>query len=411
MRAAVIIGVNQVKSGLPKLTAAASGAREVADWLGRNRYEVDLITDESDPVERSAIFKAVQKRTDAGNVERLVIYFAGHGFLKGPLDEYWLLSGAPDDAAEAVDVTLSSAMARYRGIPQIIFISDACRVVPKTSIHSGITGTSIFPNARPAAEGAEFDFYYATHPGDPAHERRANEARKAHGLFTQELLGAHVDAPPEALMSIEGRDYVRNRWLKRVLRDRVDLRAQGISLAISQKPDVQLQIFDGYIAQNERSASNNSAPLAPPAPSIEKPDPDLSSLIPFNSSVSDGGRGRRYSCEAHCAGQPCLSGSGSEDRAGRAPSIGLVGPGCEPDLPRRRDHRRGDGTCRPRRPRVPKFRLVDRLRSGRRTRLHFELQGPAGQVAIRFADGTGCSCRCCANMPATSCEPVGGRSR
>lgn len=256
MRAAIVIGVDHVGGGLQKLSAAASGAREVAAWLERNDYHVQLFTDCDAPVERSAIFQAVKALVDAKNVERLVIYFAGHGFLKSPVDEYWLLSGAPDDAAEAVNVTVSASSARYKGIPEIIFISDACRVVPKTGVHSGIVGASIFPNTPPTAQGAEIDFYYGTHPGDPAHERSDTDAKKAHGLFTQELLDAHKGAPPDALLQVKDLYYVRNRWLKQVLRDRVDLRAQKISLALTQKPDVQIQIFDGYIAQNEAAEEN-----------------------------------------------------------------------------------------------------------------------------------------------------------
>lgn len=251
MQAAVVIGIDQVGGGLARLTAAASGAREVSQWLQRNDYRVETFTDGNGPVERSAIFAAVADLVSANNVERLVVYFAGHGFLKGPLDEFWLLSGAPADAAEAVNVTFSSAMARYKGIPEIIFISDACRVVPKTSVHAGIVGASIFPNTAPRSDSANIDYYYATRPGDPAHERKESEANRAHGLFTQELLNAHKGAPPEALLSIEGSEYVRNRWLKEVLRDRVDLRAQSISLALTQQPDVQIQILDGYLAKNE----------------------------------------------------------------------------------------------------------------------------------------------------------------
>lgn len=251
MHAAVVIGVDAVGGGLPRLQAAASGAEEVAEWLRRSHYQVKLFTDREAPVERSQVFRAVADLVDGGTVERLVVYFAGHGFLKGPVEEFWLLSGAPSDASEAVNVVASGNMARYRGIPEIVFISDACRVAPISGVHSGIAGASIFPNLAPSPRTAEIDYFYATRPGDPAFERPGTEAQAAHGLFTQELLEAHIDAPEEALLRIGNREYVRNDWLRGVLGDRVNARAEGISLKLTQSPDVQVQIRQGCIALNK----------------------------------------------------------------------------------------------------------------------------------------------------------------
>ncbi|WP_022696790.1 caspase family protein [Euryhalocaulis caribicus] len=263
MQAAIVIGVDRVGGGLSRLAGAASGAREVADWLSRNAYETSIFTDEDSLVDRGEIFGAIRRHVEAHNLERLLVYFAGHGFLKGPLDEVWLLSDAPLDPAAAINVSLSAAMARYKGIPEIIFISDACRVTPKSTEMSSINGTSIFPNSQPSQNSAEIDFYYGTHPGDPAYERGETEAKQAQGLFTEQLLNAHVGAPREAILSINGREYVHNRWLKNELRERVDLKAQKISLSLTQKPDVHIQIENGFIAQNEvASPSESSTPSA-----------------------------------------------------------------------------------------------------------------------------------------------------
>lgn len=45
MRAAVVIGVDAVRGGLPRLRAAASGSREFAEWLGRGDSEIRLLSD------------------------------------------------------------------------------------------------------------------------------------------------------------------------------------------------------------------------------------------------------------------------------------------------------------------------------------------------------------------------------
>lgn len=254
MQNAVVIGIDRVRSGLTPLRAAASGAREVADWLSRNDYNVSLFTDENGPVERRDIFRRMEEIVGAANSRRLVVYFAGHGFLAAPNDEYWLLSGAPDDPAEAINVTASIAMGRQRGIPELVFISDACRTAPDGGILLGVNGASIFPNVERSPRSAEVDSFYATHPGDPAIERGKIEAEGAHGLFTRELLDAHTGPPSRAVLTIGDRRYVRSRWLKEVLGDRVAARAARASLALTQYPEIRLETGDSYIAQDESPA-------------------------------------------------------------------------------------------------------------------------------------------------------------
>lgn len=254
MLAAVVIGVDKVGGGLPKLKAAASGAEQVAEWLRRSDYEVRLFTDANGRVGRQPIFQAVTDLVGLGSVERLVVYFGGHGFLNGPGDELWVLSDAPLDASEAVNVSLSQMSARYLGIPEIVFISDACRVRAHSGVLGSISGASIFPNVKPNQNDTEIDLYYGTWPGDPALERDTTEAEGAHGLFTQELLLAHRAAPPEALLRVGDREFVRSRWLKKVLQDRVDARASEIALRLTQRPNIQIQTYDSYIAQHEAAA-------------------------------------------------------------------------------------------------------------------------------------------------------------
>lgn len=259
MLAAVVVGVDKVGGGLPKLKAAASGAEEVAGWLRRSDYKVDLLTDRNGRVERKAIFQAVTTFVETGAVERLVIYFGGHGFLNGPGDEFWVLSDAPLDASEAVNVSLSQHAARYLGIPEVVFISDACRVRAHTAVLGSIKGASIFPNVKPNQNSTEIDFYYGTWPGDPALERDSVEAEGAHGLFSQELLQAHKSAPPEAILKVGEREFVRSRWLKKILLDRVDARAAAIALRLTQRPDIQIQTYDSYIAEHEPAGEVDEA--------------------------------------------------------------------------------------------------------------------------------------------------------
>lgn len=124
-RAAVVIGVNKAGQ-LPVLNAAVSGARTVANWLEAEGFEVKLLVDDGKPVRVSEIFDVIEEFVGRGTLDQLVVYFSGHGFLSG-YSEHWLLSKAPDNPNEAVSLRESVDLARESAIPNVVFISDACR--------------------------------------------------------------------------------------------------------------------------------------------------------------------------------------------------------------------------------------------------------------------------------------------
>ena len=300
MRAAIVIGVDKAASELQTLTAAASGARDVARWLGRNDYSCQLFTDANGTVQRHDILNAIHGLTETSKYERLLVYFAGHGILKAPGDEYWLLSNADIDDAQAINVTASSVLARTKGVPEIIFISDACRVLTNSLELAPVNGGSIFPRGKELGQGAEIDIYYGTHPGDPSYELADKDSRKAHGLFTRELLDAHKGAPSDALLSIDGRDYVRSRWLKAELPQRVDASAQRISLKYSQKPSVQLETYDSYIAENEAGIPDSPGQRPPLLERFTKSRPN------YRKASGPGAR-PATGTEVEGAGDPAMS--------------------------------------------------------------------------------------------------------
>ncbi len=412
MLAAVVIGVDRVGGGLPQLQAAASGAKEVAEWLEENDYEVQLFTDREHPVERRRVFQAVEAFVDRGTVTRLIVYFAGHGFLKGPQDELWLLSGAPTDASEAINLSSSSATARYRGIPEVVFISDACRVPPAGGVLVGISGVSIFPNTAPSRTKTKIDMYYATRPGDPAYERTASEATSAHGLFTKELREAHRAAPQAALIEIGGRTYVRNDWLESVLQDRVNQRAESISLKLTQEPDIQIQIRDGYIARNEASGAEQAGYSPRPRAgsgvwkSADAPPHPLGT--PRTSAVEKRPRAVSGKVRGSAKKPPARPPRPPRDQPEARPLvIGTTVRANAQFQDRLRILRHGDITAR----RVlgpeeynPSITCTGdtitslvtahdletswRPRSGKAVTI-FSLKGPASQVAVQFQDGTG----------------------
>lgn len=141
-KAAVVIGVNKTKDGsLAVLKSAAVGAEAVADWLRGEGYDVECLTDEAKPVTASAVYNAIAHFTDLPvRYDFLLIYFSGHGYWLSRSD-YWLLSGAPNNPNESINLRSSMELAKYSGIPNIVCISDACRSVPADrSAQCAVTG-------------------------------------------------------------------------------------------------------------------------------------------------------------------------------------------------------------------------------------------------------------------------------
>lgn len=244
-RAAVAIGVDQT-GGLQPLNAAAQGAIDVSNWLTSEGYDVTCLTDQGGKaVTLADASAAVEKYVNLNTVEKLVIYFAGHGYLNG-LAEIWLLSGAPANSNEAIDQQESIEFARTSGISNVIFISDTCRSNPPSMIANRVRGGSLFPNLPPGFVDPEVDRFYATRPGDPAVELSTGDALNEYkGLFT-EVLKEMFDRPAandiaNGVLNNAPVKVVTNRRLKECLPDRFVAAATSVGVRIRQKPQLRLE--------------------------------------------------------------------------------------------------------------------------------------------------------------------------
>ncbi|MGB8401257.1 caspase family protein [Bradyrhizobium sp.] len=261
-RAAVVIGVNRT-GNLPILQAAAAGAKSVAQWLAGEDFDVTSIVDDAQPVTAAAIKQAVTGLVNKGTLTQLVVYFSGHGMSFG-YNEYWLLTGAPDDPNEAVSVMECWELAHKSGIPNVIFISDACRSIPDYNA-SLVRGTLIFPN-RPLLAGSrrsEVDRFLATEPGAPSFEV-ALAASRYTGIYTSTFLDAFMHPQPDMVRTIEGKSVIPNIMLQEFLSREVPLRLGNVDLQHTQYPDSRIESRDqNYIG---RALGPAIAALAPDVP-------------------------------------------------------------------------------------------------------------------------------------------------
>lgn len=265
-RAAICIGVNRAEAMTP-LLAAVKGARDFADWATAQGCDVTLLVDEDQAEVLAAhIFKAIRAVVEAGIYEQLLIYFSGHGILLAPGTEYWLLSGAPLNANEAVNLLRSVEDTRNAGIPHIIFISDACRSAAPAAPLNGVVGGSIFPNRTMGPQSGEVDVFFATRPGDPAWEVPEAEATQRYrGLFTDCLLKA-LRAPSSPMAenlpgSAPELFIITSRRLKPHLENQVPLDAAAINIQLNQQPQVRV----------ETASPKYFAVVSPPLPNKEAP--------------------------------------------------------------------------------------------------------------------------------------------
>ncbi|WP_316164561.1 MULTISPECIES: caspase domain-containing protein [unclassified Bradyrhizobium] len=260
-RAAVVVGVNKT-GALPVLRAAVSGAKAVAAWLCSEGFEVKLIVDETGPVTADSVKRAVFELVDRGTLTHLVVYFSGHGVCVG-FNEYWLLTGAPRDASEAVTLMESWELAHRSGIPNVVFISDACRSIPEYQT-SLLTGTLIFPIATAPGTGGKVDRFLATEPGQSSIEASA-AAAAYDSIFTSAFLDAYKHPRQDMVRQIDGQSVVPNYLLEDYLRKEVPLRLARIDLKHRQVPEARIESRDNfYIGRALQTATADAGtPIAP----------------------------------------------------------------------------------------------------------------------------------------------------
>jgi hypothetical protein len=249
-RAIVLIGVR--KSGtLPELGAVRAGLDHMRDWTRGQGIPDALVATISDDggrrVRIERIYEAVERFTQRSTLEQLIIYFCGHGVNNG-YSEYWLLSDAPANPNEAVNVALSAFFAERCGIPHVVFISDACRTAPAGIQASGVTGSAVFPNNGPNVTTASIDLFYACRLGESSFEiADPTEASDAyHAVYTEVLAQALEGDYPDLIEEADEaeatvglvRPWPRKRGLPALVTRRIiELNA---FLVANQTPDTKV---------------------------------------------------------------------------------------------------------------------------------------------------------------------------
>ena len=271
--AAVIIGVDKT-GGFDPLKSAARGAREVAAWLTSESFEVECLTDgPGTPVTASAVSTAITKfATKPATYDLLVVYFSGHGQWHTRAD-HWLLSGAPQNTAEAINLEGAMYTARRSGIPNVIFISDACRTIPRSDVDSLVNGVDAFPN-NGIQSSTKIDYFKATSDARPAWELPIGGTDQS--VLTHAILSAFENPEPQIVKQLGNGGQtilvVPNRLLESVLQARVDAILDGVDGDPTQDLETNVPSADDvYIARvRPKTAAPPAQPGAGPPPPLPR---------------------------------------------------------------------------------------------------------------------------------------------
>ncbi len=207
---AICIGVNNVKNFTP-LQGATKGAIKFSEWAKSQGYEIKLFLDDDKfVVKANDIFDFIQECLNSMRYSQMLIYFSGHGILRGPKQELWLLSNAGTNPNEFINVNESKDNASTCPIPYVLFISDACRSLP-TNLNQTNGASSIFPIMESIDDNV-IDIFYATRPGAVAYEVAGNNLKDAYGIFTETLVEYLNGSYTETIINNDSNEEAEVKW-------------------------------------------------------------------------------------------------------------------------------------------------------------------------------------------------------
>lgn len=252
----VAVGVDST-AVLTKLAGAASGAMLIAEWLREQgkfgvTSVITVLTDSAgQTVSAHEVQDAVQSMVDRGDLDALILYFAGHGLVKAGFDEQVLLSDIAKHKDEAIAITPTVLNVAYSRIPHVIVISDACRnAVDPFGPLGTVSGSPAYdrPGIIVGITKSKVDVFYATTPSQTAKEF------KGEGFFTKMLLEA-LSNPPAAVRDVWtdvslSAAVVPSWSLETYLSSEIPLRAAKENPSFDQTPDFTITsrkpLFFGY---------------------------------------------------------------------------------------------------------------------------------------------------------------------
>ncbi|WP_421979144.1 caspase family protein [Roseibium sp.] len=297
-KAMIVIAVSKYRGAYQDLPGVLTSAARLVEWAkvdtpGRG-YEVLEITDaDGQDVTVDRLRHEIPKFLETRGVDRLFVYFAGHGLARSGSDQFWLLTGASDDLREGINFPrFVEGVSRYglastnkemkRG--QLIVVADACRNSSNHTIN--FVGDPILTRSGPTSK-LEVELNLSTTLGEYSFQSNAVDGGEPYCIFSDALCDALEGGVSEVLDEVSGLGTViHNQLLANYLEEEVKKRAQELNEDMTPDMNPALRIYNHYYdilddkGKNPEEQSNTDPSVGTKSPSDEGTRPPASSKRP-----------------------------------------------------------------------------------------------------------------------------------
>lgn len=254
-KAMIIIAVSNYTGSWPSLPGAITSAKRMREWAEQPgedcNYKVLYLADDIyNKIDVQLIIDKVHEFIQANFIDRLVVYFAGHGIVRSAGDQFWLLTDAENDIRQGIDVEpfirglTNCNIGRNDLAGQLCIIADACRNTGRDAIN--FRGDPILTTAAKRRKAIQLDRFLSTGLGDYSFQINATDSQCAYCLFSELLLHALRGEVAEAIDTEDHRfkPVVTNHKLAEYLEKAVSQRAAAIQEVMI--PDLLTGIHPPY---------------------------------------------------------------------------------------------------------------------------------------------------------------------
>ena len=184
---------------------------------------------------RDTLSAAIEQVTDRAVLDRLVIFFAGHGAALAIGDQYWVLTHWHKRPTEAIKVSSLQRMLEYYGPRQVSIIGDACQEF--SSRFLDLVGSAVLDRPDEAQQPYELDQFFAVDVGKQAFMIKASGDKESFCVFTEVLLDAlQGDTQESSFETIGKTRHVTSQSLARYLTSNVEREAGKYGVRMSPRP-------------------------------------------------------------------------------------------------------------------------------------------------------------------------------
>lgn len=254
-KAMIIIAVSKYAGAYSNLPGAITSARRLRKWAEQPEkdcnYKVLYLADDVyKKIDVQLVREKVRDFVNNNFIDRLVVYFAGHGIVRSLGSQFWLLTDAAIDELEGINVEsfrqglLKCNIGNADFAGQLCIIGDACRNTGRDAMT--FKGHPILTSTAKTDRRIQLDRFLSTGLGDYSFQINQTGSQSAYCLFSEVMLSALRGEVKEAIETEyhQFKPVVTNHKLAEYLEEEVRTRAAAIGEKM--EPDLLTGIHPPY---------------------------------------------------------------------------------------------------------------------------------------------------------------------